>query len=60
MKPFNAGVLYRRNALMRGCVFAALTILCGCSVSKPSTDALAQAEFGVRAAHDATPRNSRR
>jgi uncharacterized protein DUF4398 len=55
MKPFNPGVLYRQDALMRECVFVTLTILYGCSIGKqPPTDVLAQAEFSVRAAHDAS------
>ncbi len=53
MRPFSPGTPYRQNALMQGCIFAALAVFYGCSTSKPPTDALAQAELGVRAARDA-------
>ncbi len=54
MKPVNSRLLQQPKALPWVWVFAGLTFFYGCSTAKPPTDAVAQAEFGVRAAHDAS------
>ncbi len=54
MEPVNPKLLRQQKRLTLGSMLAGLIIFYGCSTAKPPTDALAQAEFGVRAAHDAS------
>ncbi len=54
MKPVHPRLSRQPKALPWARIFAGLIFFYGCSTAKLPTDALAQAEFGVRAAHDAS------
>jgi hypothetical protein len=55
MEPVTPRPLRQQKPLTWVWIFAALIFVYGCSIGKqPPTDVLAQAEFGVRAAHDAS------